>query len=432
MRDILKFNEICQIFTTKDLFFVFVLGIVSGLPYGVFYHALSAWLIESHISLAFLGLFTFARTPYSFKFLWAPLVDHLKIPILTKLLGRRRSWMLLMNLMITLTLYFIYFSTPETSPKVTLAFACVMGLCAATYDIAYDVFRIESLGEKTQAIGVATSVLGYRIGVLVAGTITLYIADQSSWAGGFVYLSGLFIVGALFILLAKEPSAPIEKIDKFFSFESLEKTVVNPFREFILRDKSMVILSAVILYKLGESMLSSMAMPFYLHTGFSKTEIATISKVIGFGATLTGAYIGGIVMLQYENLRSLLICGTLQMLSNFMFIWQNYMGYDVQALTCTIIIENLTGGMGTVALVGYLSNLCDKRYTATQYALLSALAALCNNTLTASSGVLVESLGWNQFFILTVVISLPSLFIIKYLDLYFREGKNGCKSRGDR
>jgi PAT family beta-lactamase induction signal transducer AmpG len=404
-----------NIFTDSRLFTILILSMVSGMPMAFFSTMLSAWFKDLGMAVTVIGLFSITKSPYSFKYAWAPVVDHFKLPVLFNTLGRRRSWMLLANIIVVASLLAIGSSNPVENIQLTVVLTCVFGFFAATYDIAFDAFRIESLEENMQAMGVSTTILGYKLGMLSISVGSLLISEQFSWNSTFLYAGTLLSVGTIIILLSKEPKSIITNF-KGINVDMFNKTIVEPFSEFYKRDYAIVILSAVTLYKLGEAMLSSMTMPFYMETGFTKTEIAKISKIYGVIATLVGVYIGAAISARVGNLKSLMICGTTQMLSNLMFVWQNHMGADISALMVTLTIENVTGGMGGAALMGYMSALCNRKFTATHYALLSSFASFANNTLAASSGYWVRGLGWDMFFIFTTIISLPALLIIKYLD----------------
>jgi PAT family beta-lactamase induction signal transducer AmpG len=408
-------NLLLNIFTDKRLFIILILSMISGMPMAFFFTMLSAWLKDLGVAVSAIGLFSITRSPFSFKYVWAPVIDHYRLPVLFSMLGRRRSWMIIANIGVIISLLTIKTTDPLSSIYSTIAVACLFGFFAATYDAAFDAFRIESLEENMQAIGVSTTILGYRLGMISISVGSLLISDKFSWDAAFLYAAGLFFVGTIVILLSQEPKAELASF-KGLNIDTLNKTVVEPFSEFFKRDYAVTILITVTLYKLGEAILSSMTMPFYMETGFTKTEIAAVSKFYGVIATLLGVYIGGIISAKVGNLRSLMICGTGQMLSNLMFVWQNHMGADSSALMLTLTVENVTGGMGSAALMGYMSALCNRKYTATHYALLSSFAALANNTLAASSGYLVESLGWDMFFIFTTIISLPALLLVKHLD----------------
>ncbi|MDF2964975.1 MAG: ampG protein [Rickettsiaceae bacterium] len=411
----LQKNLLLNIFTDKRLFIILILSMISAMPYAIIVSMLSTWLKKLGVALTAIGLFSIAKSPYSFKFTWAPLVDHYKLPVLFKLLGRRRSWMLLANIGVIISLAAIKLTDPLSNINLTLIMACSLGFFAATYDAAFDAFRIESLEENMQAMGVSTTMLGYRLGLISISAGSLFVAGKYSWDTAFLYAGILFLIGTIFIIFSSEPKSEIIAFQGI-NFEMFNRTVIEPFRDLFKREYSIIIFSTVALYKLGEAMLSSMAKPFYIETGFTLDQIGVISGFYGPIATLVGAYLGALVSAKVGNLKSLMICGTGQMLSNLMFVWQNHMGADPSALMLTLTIENVTGGMGSAALIGYMSSLCNKKYTGTHYALLTSFAALANSTLTTSSGFLVESMGWDMFFIFTTIISLPALLLVKHLD----------------
>ena len=344
-------------------------------------------------------------------------------------MGKRRSWMLFANIFIILAFFVMSYTKPTLNLGTTIFVACIIGFFAATYDIAFDAFRIELLDENSQAAGIATTILGYRLGMMLISAGSLLIAHKYSWDVCFTWIIIIFALGGLVIVIAKEPSNinhvkdissndnsksnfQNSNISNFFNL----KIIIEPFKEFLSRKYAFSILLVIILYKLGDAMLSSMTTPFYRDIGFQKDDIAYISKIYGVIATIAGSYLGAFISKKMGNLQSLLLCGTAQMLSNFMFVWQNHIGADLQALMLTLAVENVTGGMGSAALLGYMSALCNKQFTATHYALLSSCATFSSTTLSASAGYWVKTLGWDWFFVMTVMISLPALIIVKYLD----------------
>jgi PAT family beta-lactamase induction signal transducer AmpG len=405
-----------KLFVERKLFLMFVLSIISGMPFSILVTAMSTWMTELGVALVTIGLFSSARTPYSMKYLWSPIIDNIRLPILHKYLGRRRSWMVLVNILLATTVYLVAYTDPVNDLMRTWYYAFMICFLAATYDIVWDAFRIESLPEEMQGIGSAIAISGYRVGMLVSSAGSMYFATYYGWEYTFLALSIILLTGTLATLLMKEPQISLEnQSSPLISAQMLKQAFVDPFVEFFQRNDAILILSIVILYKLGEAFLGAMLNPFYIKIGFTKPEIASVTKVFGLMATLFGCYLGGIVMLRYSSMRALLICGIGQMLSNLIFVWQNYMGPDISALTISIAIENVTGGMGNVALVGYMSNLCSKKYTATHYALLTSFAAFATSVLASSSGKLAEMMGWDMFFIFTAVISLPALLLIRFL-----------------
>lgn len=412
----MSFSILKKFCLDRRLFLMFLLAMVSGMPFAILATAISTWMTELGVALVSIGLFSSARTPYSFKYLWSPIIDNLRLPILHKYLGRRKAWMVFLNLFLALTVYMVAYTDPANNLMLTWYYAFMICFFAASFDIVWDAFRIESLPDEMQGMGSAIAISGYRVGMLLSGAGSMYLATYYGWENTFLILAAILLIGTVATLLMKEPAVNLEtQSAPIISLKMLKQAFVDPFVEFFQRQDAILILSIVILYKLGEAFLGAMLNPFYIKIGFTKPEIASVTKVFGLIATLAGCYIGGILMLRYSGMRTLLICGIGQMLSNLIFVWQNHMGADISALTVSIAIENITGGMGSVALVGYMSNICSKKYTATHYALLTSFAAFATSTIASSSGKLAEMMGWDMFFIFTTLISLPALLLIRFL-----------------
>lgn len=408
-------HKLKHIVTSKKFFTIFILGVISGLPYGVIIGALSSWLTVSGTALAAIGGFALVKTPYSLKPAWAPLVDRFKLPIFSNLLGRRRDWMILCNILSVILIICIGSSDPINDTKTTWLLSLAFITCAATYDIVFDAYRIDILPDEQQGLGVSTAVLGYRIGVTLAGGAVLLIADYYGWHIVFIYLAVIISLGIIINIIFAE-KLPHPKTEPINSVDFWKNTVLTPFKDFLSKKNALVMLLIIFFYKLGEAMLGMMTNPFLIKIGFSLTEIGTVVKFYGVIATIAGLFFAGFMMMKLKSpLKVLLICGTVQMLSNLMFVWQSYMGNNIYALVTTITIENFTGGMGTAALVGYVSALCNKNYSATQYALLSAVASFANNIIAGTSGILAQNLGWNNYFILTVIASMPALVLVLWL-----------------
>lgn len=400
-----------MLYLKPTLLSILALGFVSGLPLALTGSTLIAWLAEEGINLTTIGLFAAVGIPYSIKFLWAPLVDQLPIPYLTKWLGKRRSWLLIVQLLLIISIITLGTINPLTAPWYTALFALCVSSLSATQDIIIDAYRIELLEESEQAAGAATVVFGYRLGMIASGAGALYLADQTSWSNTYLIMSSLVLIGTATMLLIGEPgkSQPLEKRTLR---QWIQDSVIKPFSDITTHQHWIMILAFIILYKFGDAFAGTLSYAFYIDIGFSKTEIATIAKLFGLGATIIGGFIGGYIVKRYGLYNSLWLCGILQMLSNLMFVLQAHVGYDTNLLTATLAIENITGGMGTVAFVAYISNLCNLNYTATQYALLSAFASIGRTTLTTTSGFIAETLGWELFFSISVLTAIPGLYLL--------------------
>lgn len=390
-------------------------GFSSGLPLALSGATLGIWLAESGVSLAAIGFAATIGLSYTFKFLWAPVVDRVPLPWLTRRFGQRRGWALLIQALLALAILALGQTSPRDALAVTVAAAVLVAFLSATQDIVIDAIRIELLKPEQQGLGAAATQWGYRGGMLASGAGALYAASYGGWATAFAIMAALMLVGTISVLIMAEPAHPADARPASGAKDWFEAAVIGPFKEMLQRDGAWLILLVVVLYKFGDALAGVMTSPFYIQMGFSKIEIANISKVFGVGATLAGVAAGGALVLRAGLYRGLMIAGVLQMLSNLMYVAQAQAGHDVAMLTATIGIENFTGGMGSAAFVAYLSMLCNARFTATQYALLSALAAVPQRILSASGGVLAEHLGWALFFLVSTIAALPGLLLLAYL-----------------
>lgn len=409
------------IYTEPRLVAVLLMGFSSGLPFALTGATLSLRLADIGVSLTAIGLFTLVRFSYSCKFLWSPLIDRLPIPLLTRRLGRRRSWALALQAALAVAILMLGITDPRTSPWSTALAAVVVAFLSASQDIVIDAYRIELLRPEEQGAGAAATQWGYRFGMLASGAGALYAASFGGWTFAFAVMAALMIVGMTAVWLTSEPAGAIgfEPIPGKNVAERLTawlgRAVLAPFADLVRRNGAgglVLILLFTVLYKFGEAIAGTMANPLYVLLGFTKVEIATIAKIYGVAATLAGVALGGVLVLRFGVLRALLVSGVLQMLSNLMYLLQVKAGHDLSVLALTIGTENLTNGMGSAAFVAYLSGLCSTAFTATQYALLSSLAMTSVNVLSASGGFLVDQLGWMRFFILATAACLPGLALL--------------------
>jgi PAT family beta-lactamase induction signal transducer AmpG len=409
-----------------------VLGFSSGLPLALTFSTLTFWLKEAGLTNTTIGLFASVSTPYALKFLWAPLVDRMPLPVLTSVFGRRRGWILAMQAGLMLSLVCMGATRPEISAWNTAALAVLVAFFSASQDIVIDAYRVEILEERLQAAGAAAVVFGYRVGMLVSGAGALFLATQIGWFEVYVAMAGLILIGVAAVLFAAEPaadsSAEAERMEaqaeEFLSSRPhlsgrpahamawIYVAVVCPFADFMKRPGWLVILLFVMFYKFGDALAGVMTNPFMLELGFTKAEIATIVKTYGLAATLAGAAAGGSLMSAVGMTRCLWICGVLQMLSNLTFAVQAAVGHSLPMLTVTIGLENFAGGMGTAAFVAYLRSLCHVSYTATQYALLTSFMSAARTWLSSSAGWLADSMSWIEFFVLTTVAAVPGLLLL--------------------
>lgn len=409
-----------KLYTERRLLFVFVMGFASGLPLLLTMGTLQIWLTEVGVSLTAVGLFALTGTPYTLKFLWAPLIDRVPVPLLSRRLGRRRSWMLVIQLGLMGAIVGLGFSDPATGPFRTAAFALAVAFFSASQDIVIDAYRIEILDPSQQGAGAAMTQAGYRFGLIVAGAGALYLADTvGSWSIVYAVMAVLVLVGVAAALFA--PAPPGESLagaGESHAALTLQAMVIEPFREFLTRhslSSAWVILAFILLYKFGDAFAGSMANPFFVKIGFSKIEIANASKIFGVFATLAGVFIGGVLVKQYGVLNTLLWCGVLQMLSNLMYAALAVVGHDVGFLYLTVGIENFTGGMASSAFVAYLSLLCNTAYTGTQFALLTSFMAFGRTWLSSTGGWLADHTDWVTFFVVSTVIAVPGLLLLLWM-----------------
>ena len=432
------------VYADRRVLTVLFLGFSSGLPLLLTAGTLNAWLTESGVSRTAIGLFAAVSAPYAFKFAWAPLIDRLSLPVLTPLLGRRRGWAVFTQVCLMGALVFLSTTEPATDLWWTALAAVTVSFCAASQDIVIDAYRIELLDREQQGAGAAAITAGYRVGIIAAGAGGLALASLVEgmgvpkgevWPTVYLCMAGLVGVGIATVLLSREPAAASSPEAARLEAEAAEwlarrphlgpraaavagwfyGAVVAPFRQFMTRSQWPLILLFIATYKLGDAYLNQMAMTFYLQTGFTRTQVAGITQLFGMLASIGGVIAGGVFVARFGILRALMVCGVLQMTTNLVFALLAEAGADLTLLTIAIGMDNFTGGMGTAALVAYLSSLCDAAYTATQYALLSSFLAVGRDFLASGSGWLADQLGWTGFFLASMALALPALTVLVIL-----------------
>jgi len=418
--------QAAAVYARPRVLIVMLLGFSAGLPLALVTSTLQAWLTQSGIDLKTIGLFSLVGLPYTFKFFWAPLVDALNVPILTALLGRRRSWLVLSQVLLIAAIVVLGFSDPKTSIFYVTVAAVLVAAASATQDIVIDAFRVESLPQEEQAAGIASYILAYRVALLLSGAGALLlvsyleatgVAQLTAWKISYIAAAACVAVGMLAALLAKEPAAePSEENTSGSPVRRVFATAFSAFNEFLSRPLAITVLVFVLLFKFCDAFAGVLTVPFVLKTGFSLATYATVVKGVGFAAAVIGGLAGGMLARALPLTTCLWIAAIIQMLSNLMFSWLAWIGPDVGALTVTIIVENFTSNAANVIFVAYLSALCGARaHTATQFALLSAIAAVGRTVLAASGGYVAEATGWFWFFIVTSLSAIPSLIILWWL-----------------
>ena len=400
------------------------LGFSAGLPLLLVLGTLSFWLREAGVNRSTIGYLSWVGLAYGFKWCWSPLVDRLPIPLFTRLLGRRRSWLLFAQLMIVCGLVGMAFSDPKVALLPIVWFALLTAFGSATQDIALDAFRIESADVERQAALAAAYMSGYRIAMIWAGAGVLWIAaraevanpanyDPNSWKIAYLVMAASMIVGFVTVLFSREPAAKPIVPSKNMG-EWLQTALIEPFADFFRRYgwNALLVLALIATYRVSDIVMGIMANPFYVDMGYTKDEVAAISKVYGLIMTLVGAALGGVLSMKFGMMRTLMLGAVLSAASNLLFSWLAVRGHDVTALTLVISIDNLASGIAASAFIAYMSSLTNINYSATQYALMSSMMLLLPKWVAGFSGVAVDAVGYNVFFIGTALIGVPVLLLI--------------------
>lgn len=469
-----KFYNAILNFCSYRFLSIFFLGFSAGVPLILISSVLSMWVSRIGIDIKTIGLLVLVSTPYSFKYLWSSIFDYLAIPYFSKKFGLRKSWLILTQICLVVSIISLGLTSPLDNITITALVALLIAFFSATQDIIIDALRIELLEKDEQGIGATMYVYGYRVAIPFASGGSLLLADYMSWGTVFFIMSLSIFIGIIATMLLSEPKTSKDRFKKlpklYWSMSSIlefiktrkwlhylvaiiaiykfiiyfndsivskcllgltlvsvfykkRKAIIaklpDPIKDFCKKNKQWIyILLFIITYKLADAFLGSLQSKFYVDMGFSNSEIAYITKGLGFFMTLLGLFIGGLAYYRLGIFKSLLLTGILQMLSNIMFIWVASTNHDLVILSLTIAIENLTSSMSNIAIVAYLSSICNVTYAATQYALLSSFATFGRNILSAPAGYVVASLGWIKFFWITVIAGIPG---IVFLYLIFRK-----------
>jgi PAT family beta-lactamase induction signal transducer AmpG len=406
------------VYADRRMLLILPLGFVSGLPLLLTFSTLSAWLATAGVSRAAIGAFALVGTPYAFKFLWSPLIDRLPPPLP---LGRRRGWGVSIQIALIAATLGLGYCDPRHNLALMGMLALIVAFLSASQDIVIDAWRVEILAPDQQGPGASMIQTGYRIGLLVSGAGALMIASRAGWFAAYATMAALLLVGMVVLLLGPEPAPRFEapyqgRTGRWDAVRHWIATAVSgPFTDFMRRPMWPVILLFILGYKLGEAMAGVMATPLYISLGFSLDEIAAVSKLVGFFATIAGAFAGGMITARLGFLRALILCGVLQSAGNLFYVLQAIGGHRLDYLALCVAAENLTGAMAGAALVAYLSSLCSPAFTATQYALLSSLAAIGRTLVASSGGVIADRLGWAPFFMVTTVATVPALILLVWI-----------------
>ena len=401
----MNFRDFVAVYAERRIALLLLLGFSSGLPLALTTGTLQAWATVEGLDIRTISFLTLAGSAYTLKFLWAPFMDRFVPPFL----GRRRGWMLVSQLLLMAGIAAMGSMSPRDSIVALAAMAVVVAFFSASQDIAFDAYRTDLLTARERGAGAAVSVLGYRLAMLVSGGLALVLADSFiGWRATYWLMAGLMAIGMLATFLATNPQQLVPPP------RSLDEAVIGPLKDFFTRDGAVLALTLIVLYKLGDAFAGSLSTAFLIRgVGFTATEVGAINKILGLLATIVGALAGGALMARLSLYGALMLFGLLQAVTNLGFWVLAVTPKSYESMALVVGLENLCGGMGTAAFVAFLMTLCRVRYSATQFALLSALAAIGRTYLAGPfSGIMVAELGWATFFLATFAIALPGLALL--------------------
>ncbi|MBL7664817.1 MAG: AmpG family muropeptide MFS transporter [Bacteriovoracaceae bacterium] len=394
-----------KVFFSRKMFITFLMGISSGLPLLLMGSTFQAWMKESEVELSTIGLFALVGLPYTLKPLWAPLLDRFTFSFL----GRRRGW--IFSFQVALSISFFIFGQLDPMNNLWLMglLALIIAFFSASQDIVIDAFRRESLADNELGLGSSLYVSGYRVAILVSGAFALYISESLSWSIVYGIMGAIMAVLTLASLFAQTEDSTIVPP------KSIKEAIIGPLKEFFtrggLRD-SIIMLAFILLYKMGDQMAAHMTVPFILDLGFSKTDYAAYVKVYGIISMLVGGILGGILMVRLSITRALWIFGFFQAISTLGFSYLAFSGQDYMVLAIVVAFENIASGLGTTAYSAYMASITNKKFTATQYALLTSIMGVPRVFAAAPTGFMAEAFGWNMFFVICTLIAIPGMLLI--------------------
>jgi PAT family beta-lactamase induction signal transducer AmpG len=395
-------HSILKTVFSRRMLVSFIMGFACGLPLLLTISLLQAWMKDEGVDLTVIGMMALVGLPYTVKFLWAPILDRYTLPFL----GRRRGWLLIAQAALMCSIVGLGLTNPGENPWMVAVAAFIVTFFSASQDIVVDAYRREDLADKELGLGSSLYVNGYRLGMLLASGGGLIMADHMSYSIVYMIMAACMLPGVVTTFLTPEPATPLGKP------QSMKEAVIDPLVEYFARQGALWILAFVLLYKIGDTMASAMTTPFYLDIGFTKTEIGAVVKLFGFWATIIGSLLGGLLMLRLGISRSLWVFGFLQAVSTAGFAVLARIGHSLPALSAVIGFENLSGGMGTAAYVAFMASITNKKFTATQYALLSSLMGVPRVMASAPTGYFAKYMGWFSFFIACALIAIPGMLLL--------------------
>ena len=396
------------IYASSESIRMVFLGFSAGLPHPLLFATLTLWLASAEVSISEITMFGWVGIIYAIKFLWAPMLDRLRLPGLTSLIGQRRSWMLLTQAIILVGLIYMSFLQPESDLIFLAYMSIIVAFASASQDVAIDAYRIEIAESKFQAVLGASYQLGYRISALTSGAGALYLASFYDWKLTYQIMSMFMLVGIITVIMIPESTKPLEKNN---NSGWLKKTLIEPFAEFFKRNGywSLFLLMFIAIYRVSDLIIGIAANPFYADLGFNLSEIATVTKVFGFTITIIGAFIGGLTVARFGISKLLIISSILLTVTNLFFLFLNNAGPSLPALVLTISADNFALGFSGTVFIAFLSSLTSRYFTASQYALFTSVMFLPGITLSGFSGQIIESSGWSALFIYSALLGIPSI-----------------------
>lgn len=426
-------------YTKRQILVFLFLGFSCGLPYNLLGYSLSLWLTDAGFALSVVGLFSLVFLPYSFKFLWAPFVDRLRIPYVSRKIGQKKAWALLFQIGLILSIFGLAYFAPDKNtwvlswhytdetgrmmttalPMQTYILAVLTAFFACSQDIVVDALRIDTLKKEELGEGAGTYQFGYRMGLLLSGAGVVALSAYVSWSTAYFWIGCFVFSGFISIFFVREKQTENPVSEHF-----INDLIVRPFTDFMARHRSWaLILIFIVLYKLCNAVLGRMALPFYNDIGFSKEQIALVSGAFGPWVTMAGIPVGGLLVMRFGALRSLFYLGFVEILTSVAFAALAWIGPDLTAFFVVIAFDNIVGGMGGAVFVAYLSGLCARAYSATQYALLTSLMAVAASVVASYSGFWAQDFGWITFFLFTALLMIPALLLLKYMIYSSADGK---------
>lgn len=441
----MSWQETLKSYRDPSILRILFLGFSSGLPFLLTLATLHVWLLEEGLSKTTVGLFAVVTLPYSLKFLWAPIVDGWRFPFFCTVFGQRKGWMIVSQLCLMGALIALGKSHPEVSPWLTALAAAGVSFCSATQDIVVEAFRIEALPPHQTGLGAGASSTGYRLGMWISGAGALYLASSLEWSTVYLMMALCMVIGLLTTLLSDEPTRPcshknvvpldqIRRLKKrseqtlWMTFSRVTFLFGSPFQSLFKTRHIFVTLLFIFLFKVGDTILNTMTMPFLLETGFSKIEIAHVAKSFGIMTAMLGSLVAGLFLVKRPLIYNLVLCCALQIVASLMFMVQARLGHNVLWLFCSMGVENFTCGLAAATFLVFLSSRCHVPFTGTQFAFLCSFGSFCRVAVSSFAGWTADQMTWQDFYLLTALLCFPALLLLSLTPTSFQTHKTGDTS----